>query len=93
MPPITLETSRLRARSQWRNGTICPPPYSERKLGPRERPTMTDNPVSDGLADLRLMLRIRRFEEAVRDLRVAGDIVGSVHLEIGQEAIPGGYGQ
>jgi pyruvate dehydrogenase E1 component alpha subunit len=51
---------------------------------------VTDNPVSDGLADLRLMLRIRRFEEAVRDLRVAGDIVGSVHLEIGQEAIPVG---
>lgn len=36
------------------------------------------------------MLAIRRFEERVRDLRLAGDITGSVHLEIGQEAIPVG---
>jgi TPP-dependent pyruvate/acetoin dehydrogenase alpha subunit len=36
------------------------------------------------------MLRIRRLEETIRDLRLAGDIVGSVHLCIGQEAIPVG---
>lgn len=36
------------------------------------------------------MLAIRRFEERVSDLRLAGDITGSVHLEIGQEAIPVG---
>jgi pyruvate dehydrogenase E1 component alpha subunit len=34
------------------------------------------------------MLRIRNFEERVRELRLAGDMVGSVHLCIGQEAIP-----
>jgi pyruvate dehydrogenase E1 component alpha subunit len=43
-----------------------------------------------GLADLEAMLRIRLLEEKVRDLRVSGDIVGSVHLCIGQEAGPVG---
>jgi TPP-dependent pyruvate/acetoin dehydrogenase alpha subunit len=33
------------------------------------------------------MLAIRLFEERTHDLRVGGDISGSVHLEIGQEAI------
>jgi pyruvate dehydrogenase E1 component alpha subunit len=42
---------------------------------------------SESLSDLRQMLRIRRFEEVVRDLRTSGDVVGSVHLCIGQEAI------
>jgi TPP-dependent pyruvate/acetoin dehydrogenase alpha subunit len=36
----------------------------------------------------RRMLLIRAFEEEVRRLRLEGDIVGSVHLCIGQEAIP-----
>lgn len=36
----------------------------------------------------RRMLMIRGFEEEVRRLRLEGDIVGSVHLCIGQEAIP-----
>lgn len=36
------------------------------------------------------MLTIRRFEEEVRRLRLEGPIVGSVHLCIGQEAIPVG---
>jgi len=36
----------------------------------------------------RRMLVIREFEEEVRRLRLEGDIVGSVHLCIGQEAIP-----
>ncbi len=36
------------------------------------------------------MLRIRRFEEEVQALRAEGQIVGSVHLGIGQEAIPTG---
>jgi pyruvate dehydrogenase E1 component alpha subunit len=39
------------------------------------------------------MLRIRRFEEVVQELRLAGEIVGSVHLCIGQEAIPVGTTQ
>ncbi len=42
------------------------------------------------LRDLRDLWRIRLLEERVRDLRVAGDIVGSVHLSIGQEAGPVG---
>jgi len=42
------------------------------------------------LDDYTAMLRIRLFEEKVRDLRLAGDIVGSVHLCIGQEAGPVG---
>jgi len=36
------------------------------------------------------MLRIRLTEEEVMRLRLAGTVVGSVHLEIGQEAIPVG---
>ncbi len=40
--------------------------------------------------DFSNMVRIRCFEERVRDLRLAGDIVGSVHLCIGQEAGPVG---
>jgi len=42
------------------------------------------------LRDLRDLWRIRLLEERVRDLRLAGDIVGSVHLCIGQEAGPVG---
>jgi pyruvate dehydrogenase E1 component alpha subunit len=42
------------------------------------------------LDDLRSMLRIRLMEEAIRDLRLNGEIVGSVHLCIGQEAGPAG---
>jgi pyruvate dehydrogenase E1 component alpha subunit len=40
------------------------------------------------LADLHGMWRIRALEEKVRQLRLTGDIVGSVHLCIGQEAGP-----
>jgi pyruvate dehydrogenase E1 component alpha subunit len=39
------------------------------------------------LADLHQVWRMRAFEEKVRDLRLAGDAVGSIHLGIGQEAI------
>src|SRR5258707_1586070 len=41
-------------------------------------------------ADLRAMLRIRMFEEKVTELCGTGDIRGSVHLCIGQEAGPVG---
>ena len=49
-------------------------------------------PVHDSLMidAFRAMLSIRLFEEKVRDLRQAGSIVGSVHLCIGQEAVPVG---
>ncbi len=36
------------------------------------------------------MLRIRRFEERIEKMRHAGEVIGSVHLCIGQEAIPVG---
>jgi pyruvate dehydrogenase E1 component alpha subunit len=43
--------------------------------------------MSTHLADLREVWRMRAFEEKVRELRLAGDAVGSIHLGIGQEAI------
>jgi pyruvate dehydrogenase E1 component alpha subunit len=39
---------------------------------------------------LAAMTALRAVEEKVRELRLAGEIVGSVHLGIGQEAIPVG---
>jgi TPP-dependent pyruvate/acetoin dehydrogenase alpha subunit len=42
------------------------------------------------LTDLAAIWRLRAFEETVRELRLAGDVVGSVHLGIGQEAVPVG---
>lgn len=42
------------------------------------------------LDDLRGLWRIRLMEEKIRDLRLEGSIVGSVHLCIGQEAGPVG---
>jgi TPP-dependent pyruvate/acetoin dehydrogenase alpha subunit len=44
----------------------------------------------DRISDLQLleaMTVLRVFEEKVRDLRMSNDIVGSVHLGIGQEAV------
>lgn len=46
--------------------------------------------MDDPTLHLRRMLTIRRFEEEVRRLRLEGGIVGSVHLCIGQEAVPVG---
>lgn len=51
---------------------------------------MTNPRRSELLDDFTAMLRIRLFEERIRDLRLAGDVVGSVHLCIGQEAGPVG---
>jgi TPP-dependent pyruvate/acetoin dehydrogenase alpha subunit len=42
------------------------------------------------LDDLRAMWRLRTFELLVKDLRLEGDVVGSVHLGVGQEALPVG---
>jgi TPP-dependent pyruvate/acetoin dehydrogenase alpha subunit len=47
------------------------------------------SPLTD-LADLELVWRMRAFEERVRELRLAGDVVGSVHLGIGQEGVAAG---
>jgi pyruvate dehydrogenase E1 component alpha subunit len=47
--------------------------------------------LAERLTDqLRVMWRIRAFEERTRELKLAGEIAGSVHLCIGQEAIPVG---
>lgn len=43
--------------------------------------------INEGLEDLTAMWRIRALEEKIRDLRVSEDVVGSVHLAIGQESI------
>ncbi|MBM2621812.1 thiamine pyrophosphate-dependent dehydrogenase E1 component subunit alpha [Actinoplanes sp. LDG1-06] len=43
--------------------------------------------MNQQLADLHAMWRIRALEETILELRLAGDIVGSVHLENGQEAV------
>jgi TPP-dependent pyruvate/acetoin dehydrogenase alpha subunit len=47
-------------------------------------------PDTPALADLRLVWRMRAFEERVRELRLAGDAVGSIHLGIGQEGVAAG---
>jgi TPP-dependent pyruvate/acetoin dehydrogenase alpha subunit len=55
---------------------------------------MTTQPNAPAVASQKLveaytaMLRIRVVEETVLDMRLAGTVVGSVHLEMGQEAIP-----
>ena len=41
----------------------------------------------------RAMARIRRFEERTQELKEQGEIPGSIHLAIGQEAIPVGFEQ
>ena len=49
--------------------------------------------MSSGAADTQLyrtMLLIRRFEEAVNDLFLRGEVYGSTHLCIGQEAVSAG---
>lgn len=50
----------------------------------------TDQENDERLDAYRMMWRIRLFEERVRELKRAGSIAGSVHLCIGQEAIPVG---
>jgi pyruvate dehydrogenase E1 component alpha subunit len=42
------------------------------------------------MADLRQVWRLRAFEEIVLELRLDQSVVGSVHLDIGQEAVPTG---
>lgn len=46
--------------------------------------------VEQSRDDLTQVWRMRAFEEKVLELRLAGEVVGSVHLDIGQEAIPVG---
>jgi TPP-dependent pyruvate/acetoin dehydrogenase alpha subunit len=43
--------------------------------------------VSGRLDDLHAMWRIRALEEKIRDMRLSGAIVGSVHLANGQESV------
>ena len=52
---------------------------------------VVQSPVpEEAFRDFAAMLRIRLTEEAILALRLAGTIVGSVHLSNGQEAIPVG---
>jgi len=44
----------------------------------------------DAVGLYRTMVRIRRFEERVEELFLAGRLPGFVHLSIGQEAVPAG---
>ena len=44
-------------------------------------------PKEQRIVMLKRMLTIRRFEERVKELYHAGDIVGAIHLYIGEEAI------
>lgn len=46
--------------------------------------------MTDLFAAYSMMLRIRLFEERISELRAAGEVVGSVHLCNGQEAISTG---
>ncbi|MCY1141861.1 thiamine pyrophosphate-dependent dehydrogenase E1 component subunit alpha [Actinoplanes sp. Pm04-4] len=48
---------------------------------------MEVNVKDEQLADLHAMWRIRVLEETILQLRIDGDVVGSVHLENGQEAV------
>lgn len=50
----------------------------------------TEGPLSEEIELLSTMIVIRRFEETVTELKVNGEIAGSVHLCTGQEAIPVG---
>ena len=47
-------------------------------------------PKEQLLAMYRTMVKIRRFEETVRDLFFQGQIPGFVHVSIGEEAVPTG---
>jgi len=61
------------------------------KLAPADAPPAAA--AFDPLEALRLMLLIRRFEERCLELSRQGEIAGSVHLCLGQEAIPAGAAQ
>lgn len=63
------------------------------RQGPTESPSKSVGPreiAVDGLQLYRVMVRIRRFEERVEELFLAGKLPGFVHLSIGQEAVPAG---
>jgi len=56
-----------------------------------KKPTDTEQTSQEDLLRyLRSLYTIRYFEERVEQLKADGDIAGSVHLSIGQEAIPVG---
>jgi 2-oxoisovalerate dehydrogenase E1 component len=61
------------------------------------KPMRDDHVVPSGafdpLAAMRLMLLIRRFEEQCLELSRDGEIAGSVHVCLGQEAVPAGAAQ
>lgn len=60
-------------------------------VGSRSRTTRNADPERDLYLELyRQMVLIRRFEEAVQDLFLRGEVYGSTHLCMGQEAVSAG---
>ncbi len=53
--------------------------------------TLTGVPPERLIATLELMWRIRAFEEKVEELYGLGRVHGTMHLSIGQEAVPAGW--
>lgn len=60
------------------------------KVAEQQAPAGPRGAAASLVAQYRTMCRIRLFEEKVLELKLAGEIAGSVHLCIGQEAIPAG---
>src|ERR671939_494812 len=79
MATQTVQTARTRV-----NGATAAP-----AAPPVDRRGLSD----ERLRDLyRTMLRIRRFEERVKELFLEASLYGSVHLYIGEEAVATGGG-
>jgi pyruvate dehydrogenase E1 component alpha subunit len=51
---------------------------------------LSERPQHDAIGTYRSMVRMRAFEEAVRDAVAAGEIHGEMHIGLGQEAIAAG---
>jgi len=60
------------------------------KVAEQQAPAGPRGAAAELVAQYRIMCRIRLFEENVLELKLSGQIAGSVHLCIGQEAIPVG---
>lgn len=58
---------------------------------PQDRAALLSLPHERLIDTLRLMWRIRAFEEKVEELYGLGRVHGTMHLSIGQEAIPAGW--
>lgn len=68
---------------------LASPPVDEAGEAPRR--ALLELPGERLVATLELMWRIRAFEEKVEELYGLGRVHGTMHLSIGQEAIPAGW--